>query len=106
MRGFKNFKGSDARYPSIHFLFCDSMVKLPYLHIAQKRHTIDYHRLSQTITDYHRLPRNNIPRKNLYYHLERHNSFKKIFKKTEILVRLLFTFNGSLQLLLQLLQLC
>ena len=23
MRGFKNFKGSDARCPSIHFLFYD-----------------------------------------------------------------------------------
>ena len=28
MRGFKNFKGSDARCPSIHFLFYGEDVKL------------------------------------------------------------------------------
>ena len=28
MRGFRNFKGSDARCPSIHFLFYDEIEKM------------------------------------------------------------------------------
>ena len=28
MRGLKNFKGSDARCPSIHFLFCGKVIDI------------------------------------------------------------------------------
>ena len=47
MRGFKNFKGSDARCPSIHFLFYDKVIVLCVVDL-----TVELTDLATEITKY------------------------------------------------------